>query len=198
MKTLCAFCGSNKGQTPVYEQASIALADEMLKNGLNLAYGGARVGLMGVLANRYLEKKGHAIGVMPKFLADVEIAHNDLGELHIVDTMHERKQLLSQLSDAFVMLPGGVGSLEEFFEVWTWMQLGLQVKPFAIYNIDGYFDLLIQFLDKSVEEGFVKAEHRAVVIISDDPVDLVHQLKTVELKVTPKWMDLEELAEASN
>lgn len=196
MKTLCAFCGSNKGQTPVYEQASIALADEMLKHDMNLAYGGARVGLMGVLANRYLEKNGHAIGVMPKFLADVEIAHTDLGELHIVDTMHERKQLLSQLSDAFVMLPGGVGSLEEFFEIWTWMQLGLQVKPFAIYNIDGYYDLLIQFLDKTVTEGFVKPEHRDVVIISDDPADLIHQMQTIQMKITPKWMDLEELADS--
>jgi uncharacterized protein (TIGR00730 family) len=176
MTSLCVFCGSNPGSRAEYSDAAERFGAELAKQGLTLVYGGGRVGLMGSVADAALRGGGHVIGVMPQHLVDREIAHRGLTQLHIVTTMHERKALMIELSDAFVLLPGGFGSWDEFCEAVTWHQLGLHTKSLGILNVLGYYDALITMTQHSVEEGFVRSTLFEAIAIDDDPSALVAQL----------------------
>ena len=167
MKRICVFAGSNSGASPEYLVAAAELGRTLAVRQLGLVYGGARVGLMGALADAALGGGAHVIGVMPEALVAKEVAHRGLSELRVVSSMHERKAMMADLADGFVALPGGLGTLEEFFEVLTWAQLGLHGKPCGLLDIDGYFDGLLKFLDHSVGEGFVKAEHRRMILTAE-------------------------------
>jgi len=169
LNRLCVFTGSSIGAQQEYIHAAETLAGLFCKSNIGLVYGGAKIGLMGKLADAMLQQDGEVIGVMPEFLAEKEIAHEDITELHLVESMHERKKLMNDFADGFIMLPGGMGTLEEFFEVLTWSQLGLHKKPFAILNVNHYFDALIKFLDHSVAEGFLKPMYRDMIVIETTP-----------------------------
>jgi uncharacterized protein (TIGR00730 family) len=175
-QSICVFCGSAASVSPEYVTATREFASAAVERGLRVVYGGASVGLMGVLADAVLALKGEVVGVIPGALVDREIAHRGLTELHIVGTMHERKAKMAQLADAFVALPGGLGTLEELFEVWTWAQLGLHTKPCGLLNSRRYYDPLIEFLNHARDEGFVRRELRAALVVDDDPNRLIDQL----------------------
>ncbi|HET9424371.1 MAG TPA: TIGR00730 family Rossman fold protein [Gemmatimonadaceae bacterium] len=166
--SLCVFCGSSVGSRPVFIGAAIALGKTLAEHGIRLVYGGGRVGLMGAIADATLQAGGEVIGVIPQHLVDREVAHQGLTELRIVQSMHDRKALMAELSEGFVALPGGIGTLEEFFEVWTWGQLGLHQKPYALLNVNGFYDPLVTFIDQLVEQKFVRLEHRRMLIIESD------------------------------
>lgn len=176
IKKLAIYCGSHIGISDDYRTGTENLADALSAANITLVYGGAKVGLMNVLADRMLQNGASVIGVMPKNLVDREIAHERLTKLEIVDTMHERKSRFYELADAFIMLPGGSGSLDEFFEIMTWAQLGMHGKPFGILNISGYFDKLLQFLDHAVLQGFLRPQHRNMMIVAKDANELMHGL----------------------
>ena len=159
MKKLCVFCGSASGKSPVYLEAARALGEMMAKNNVALVYGGATIGVMGALADAVLAHGGAVIGVMPKVLVDYEIAHKKLTELHVVDDMHTRKKMMYDRSDAFLTLPGGMGTLDEMFEILTWSQLKLHNKPCFVYNLNGFYDSLLEYLRHSHSEGFIRPEH---------------------------------------
>jgi uncharacterized protein (TIGR00730 family) len=165
---VCVFCGSSPGARPIYVQAARHLGQTLARRGLTLVYGGAKVGTMGQLAQAALNAGGHVIGVIPRALVEMEVAHTGLPELRVVESMHERKALMADLADAFIALPGGLGTIEEFFEVLCWSQLGLHVKPCGLLNVGGYYDRLTSFLDHSVEEQFVRATHRDLVLVEQD------------------------------
>lgn len=186
--SIAVFCGSSAGHDAIYSQLAIELADCLIQRDMTLVYGGATVGLMGILADRMLSQSGRVIGVMPQSLVDKEIAHHGLTKLYIVNSMHERKALISDISQAFVMLPGGAGSLDEFFEMYTWAQLGYHQKPCAILNVNHYYDDLLRFLDKTVEEGFVRAVHRNMVLVDDSPSGLLKQMDAYEAPTYTKWI----------
>ena len=189
MKRICVYCGSNPGRRPEYTQAAKALATTLSAHGIGLVYGGAKIGIMGVIADTMLENKGEVIGVMPQSLVDREVAHPGLTRLEVVPSMHERKAMMAELADGFIALPGGIGTLEEIFEVMTWAQLGFHQKPCALFNVEGYYDKMTAFLDQVVEEGFVKAEHRNLLMTQRDPEALIHAFKTYETPVaTTKWV----------
>jgi uncharacterized protein (TIGR00730 family) len=175
VKSVCVYCGSSFGSDPVYLEATQELARAFAGHGLRVVYGGASVGLMGALADATLEAGGEVVGVIPQQLVDREIAHQGLTELHIVQTMHQRKALMAELSDAFVALPGGIGTLEELIEIFTWDQLGLQHKPIAVLNTVGYYDGLAAFLDHAVEQGFHQPAQRAKLLLAADAADLLAQ-----------------------
>jgi uncharacterized protein (TIGR00730 family) len=166
---VCVYCGSSVGTDPVYLEATQALARTFTAEGIRVVYGGSSTGLMGALADATLEAGGEVVGVIPRQLVDREIAHTGLTELHVVSTMHERKALMAQLSDAFVALPGGIGTLEELIEIFTWSQLGLHDKPLGVLNVKGYYDGLGAFLDHAVEQGFQTAQQRARLVMAADP-----------------------------
>jgi uncharacterized protein (TIGR00730 family) len=180
LKRLCVFCGSSFGVNPAYVKAAIDLGNAIAKRNICLVYGGARVGLMGEIASTVIRAKGEVIGVIPKDLVEKEVAHNDLSDLRIVGTMHERKSLMAELSDGFIALPGGFGTMEEIFEAITWAQLSFHDKPCGFLNIKGYYNDLIKFLDHSVEENFIVPEHRAMIIIDDDPESLLDKFLNYE------------------
>lgn len=163
MKKLCIFCGSAEGKSPVYLEMARQLGEAMAKNNVALVYGGASIGVMGVIADAVLANGGAVIGVIPKTLVNYEIAHKDLTELHIVEDMHQRKKLMYDKSDAFLSLPGGMGTLDEMFEILTWSQLKLHSKPCFIYNFMGFYDSLLAYLKHSHQEGFIKAEHLSML-----------------------------------
>jgi uncharacterized protein (TIGR00730 family) len=173
---VCVFCGSSPGVRPAYLAAARELGEELAARGIGLVYGGASVGLMGGVADAVLAGGGEAIGVIPGRLVDRELAHAGLTELHVVETMHERKALMARLSDAFVVLPGGAGTLDEFFEALTWRQLGLHSKPLALLDVDGFFEPLLALADHLVEEGFVLAEFRAVLLVEREAATLLERL----------------------
>jgi uncharacterized protein (TIGR00730 family) len=173
VKAVCVYCGSSFGTDPAYLEATQTLARTFAKQGIRVVYGGAAVGLMGALADATLEAGGDVVGVIPRQLVDREIAHKGLTELHVVSTMHERKALMAELSDAFVALPGGIGTLEELIEVFTWSQLGLHSKPLGVLNVNGYYDGLGAFLDHAVEQGFQPAQQRAKLVMAADPDTLL-------------------------
>jgi uncharacterized protein (TIGR00730 family) len=177
MKRIGVFCGSRSGTRPEYAEAAKRVGASIAQHGYELVYGGAHVGLMGILANSALENGGRVIGVIPQKLVDVEIAHEGLSELHIVSTMHERKAMMAEYSDAFIALPGGFGTLEELFEIITWGQLGLHRKPFGILNIAGYYDSLISFFNYSEQEGFINHSERAVLYSDSEIEGLLAQLE---------------------
>jgi uncharacterized protein (TIGR00730 family) len=176
IRSICVFCGSSSGASAAYETAARAFALTLAQRGIRLVYGGASVGLMGTIADAALEAGGEVIGVMPRALVDREIAHRALSALHVVDTMHERKAMMADLSDAFVALPGGLGTLEELFEVWTWGMLGLHAKPYGLLDVDGYYTPLIRFLDHARDEGFVRPAQRALLVVDDDATRLIDKL----------------------
>ncbi|MGE4054441.1 MAG: TIGR00730 family Rossman fold protein, partial [Vicinamibacterales bacterium] len=188
MKRICVFAGSSVGARPQYGDAARALGRALTARGLGLVYGGARVGLMGLLADEVLAGGGEAIGVIPRALADREVAHNGLTALHLVGSMHERKALMSDLSDGFVAIPGGWGTLEEWFEVLTWVQLGLHQKPCGLLNVAGYFDGLLRFLDQMVTERFVRLEQSSLVIAATAPGELLDRMETQVMPVVEKWI----------
>jgi len=187
--SICVFCGSSPGGRPAYRDAADALGRALAVQGRTLVYGGGNVGLMGVVADGALAGAGRVIGVIPRHLVAHEVGHNGLAELRVVESMHERKQLMADLAEAFVLLPGGLGSLEEFFEVWTWGQLGLHRKPYGLLNVDGYFDPLLAFLDHAVAERFVRQEHRDLVQVDDDVERLLDRLDEYEPAALAKWID---------
>ena len=189
MKRICVFAGSSRGAREEYAQAAQQLARELVSRGCDVVYGGGKVGMMGVLADATLAAGGKVIGVIPKALLEKEVAHGGLTELRVVASMHERKAMMAELSDGFIALPGGLGTLEEFFEVLTWAQLGLHPKPCGLLNVSGYFDRLLEFLDLTVEERFVKSQHRALVITAASPTDLLEQIAAYRPPHVEKWID---------
>ena len=188
MKRVCVFCGSSVGAKAIYVDAAREMGRLIASKGIGLVYGGGDVGLMGVIADATLEAGGEVIGVIPRALADREIAHKGLTTLHIVDSMHTRKAMMAELADAFIAMPGGVGTFEEFFEAVTWTQLGLHRKPCGLLNVDGFYTPLVQFINHAVAEGFIRAVHRKVIVDDDDPAPLLEALSTVDLPDVPKWI----------
>jgi uncharacterized protein (TIGR00730 family) len=176
-RRVCVFCGSNIGLRPEYLGEAVSLGRLLGKAGLGLVYGGARVGLMGALADAALANGGEVIGVIPRSLAAVEVAHAGLSRLYVVDTMHERKALMAQEADAFVALPGGFGTLDEFFEILTWAQLGIHTKPCLMVNTGGYYDHLLSFLEVAIEEGFLKGENRAYIHVVGNAAEAVQRVQ---------------------
>ena len=170
---ICVFTGSRSGLRPEYAEAARRLGRELVARGYGLVYGGGNVGLMTVIADTVLELKGHVTGVIPNSLVSKEVAHFGLSDLRVVDSMHERKAVMAELSDGFIAMPGGIGTMEEFFEVLSWAQLGLHDKPCALLNIAGYYDPLIQFLDHAVSEDFIKPKHRALLVVASEPSRLL-------------------------
>lgn len=181
MKSLAVFCGSHAGRGEVYRAAAVRFAREVARREITLVYGGGNVGLMGAIADAALAEGGRVVGVLPRFLAARELGHPGLTELHLVDSMHERKARMASLSEAFVALPGGLGTLDELFEAWTWMQLGLQRKPCGLLAVGTYFDPLLAFLDRAVEEGFVPSSQRSDLKVSSDPAVLLAKLDSAVL-----------------
>ncbi|MCC5858243.1 MAG: TIGR00730 family Rossman fold protein [Ectothiorhodospiraceae bacterium] len=177
MERICVYCGSKRGNEPVYAEATRELGLLLGEQGLGLVYGGASVGLMGVLADAVLEAGGEVIGVIPRFLQDKEVAHHGVTQLHVVDGMHARKALMADLADAFIALPGGLGTLEELFEMLTWGQLDMHTKPCGALNVDDYYTPLARFLDRMVDAGFVRAEHRRLLTLDDSPEMLLRRLE---------------------
>ena len=194
MRRACIFCGSSPGARPQYTEATEDLGQLLVKNGITLVYGGASVGLMGRLADTVLSEGGEAIGVIPRALVEREIAHLGLTDLHVVDSMHERKTLMAELSDAFIALPGGLGTLDELFEIYTWAQLGMHRKPCGLLNVEGYYRHVADFLDHAVAERFVRDEHRDMLIVEEDAATMFERLQGFDAAaVTPKWIDREDI-----
>ena len=190
MKRVCVFCGSSPGARAAYAETTAELARLLAAENIGVVYGGARVGLMGTLADTALAEGGEVIGVIPQALVDKEIAHDGLSDLRVVDSMHERKALMAELSDAFIALPGGLGTLDELFEVWTWAQLGMHRKPCALLDVDDYWADLTAFLDRSVEERFVREQNRAMLLVDTEPGRLVERLRDFDPGgMAPKWID---------
>jgi uncharacterized protein (TIGR00730 family) len=188
IKTVSIYCGSSLGRNKAYLDNAIALGECLYENNLNLVYGGGNIGLMGTIANTVLQKGGKVTGVLPHFLNKKEVGNLDIAELILVNSMHERKQKISELSDAFIAMPGGFGTLEEVAEMLTWTQLGLSRKPIGLLNVEGYYDLLLAQFDHMVAEGFLKKENRGMVIDDSDPQKLLEKLFDFTPIPTPKWL----------
>ena len=189
---VCVFCGSNAGSDPAYVEAARGLGQLLAREGVALVYGGGSVGLMGELADAVLHAGGEAIGVIPHALWAREVGHRGLTDLHIVETMHERKAMMADLADAFIALPGGLGTLEEIFEIWTWAQLGLHAKPLGFLDVNGFFTPLMQFLDRAVRERFLKPPHRAIAFLDSDPERLLRRFDSWRPPKVEKWITREE------
>ena len=187
MNKICIFCGANFNGDTLLIEAIEQLAEVMVNQNITLIYGGGKVGIMGLVADAILNKGGKAEGVIPQFLMDKEIAHTGLTKLHVTASMHDRKQLMSDLCDGFITLPGGLGTMEEFFEVLTWLQLGLHNKPVAILNTNGYYDMLLLQLDVMVEQQFLKPMNRELVLSSTDPIELVDMMSKFNIQMDENW-----------
>ncbi|UOQ49315.1 TIGR00730 family Rossman fold protein [Gracilibacillus caseinilyticus] len=187
MKTVAVFCGASNGVDPMYIKESKNLGKQLAKNGIGLVYGGSNVGCMGAVADGVLEAGGIAIGVLPEKLMNYEIAHEKLTELHIVKTMHERKAMMADLADGFIALPGGTGTLEEWFEVFTWQQIGYHQKPCALLNINRYYDPLLTLFDHMVEQGFVKPAFKELIILESEAAQLLDRLKNNPPAPINRW-----------
>jgi uncharacterized protein (TIGR00730 family) len=193
VRRISVFCGSSPGARPAYGQAADELGRLLVEEGIGLVYGGGHVGLMGRLADAVLAEGGEAIGVLPEALVAKEIGHPGLSELRVVGSLHERKALMAELADGFVALPGGLGTVEELFEVYTWAQLGLHRKPCALLDVEGYYEGIARFLAHAVEERFLREDHRAMLIVDPDPRALLDRLRRFEpAAIVPKWIDREE------
>jgi uncharacterized protein (TIGR00730 family) len=188
IKRICVFCGSSPGAKSEYKEAAQLLGRLLAAENIGLVYGGAEVGLMGAIADAALQAGGEVIGVIPKHLVAKEVAHKSLTDLRVVDSMHERKALMAELSDGFIALPGGFGTFEELFEVVTWSQLGLHRKPTGLLNVLGYYDSLLQLLDQGVSEEFIRPGHRDLVLSSDDPHLLLQQMRDFHPPEIQKWI----------
>lgn len=190
--SICVFCGSSPGADPAFAEAAATLGRLVGEQGRRLVYGGGNVGLMGILADAALEHGAEVVGVIPRHLLAREVGHGGIGELRVVESMHERKQVMADLGDGFVVLPGGLGTMEEFFEVWTWGQLGLHRKPYGLLNVAAYFDGLLGFLDHGVAQRFIRPAHRALLLEDTDPSALLAALDAHEpLEATHRWLDRE-------
>lgn len=187
MNRLCVYCGSSPGTGDTYVSAAKVLGSLLVQQKIGLVYGGANMGIMGVLADTVLEGGGHVTGVIPHALHGKEVAHTGLTELHVVNSMHERKSLMAVMSDGFVAMPGGYGTLEEIIEVITWGQLGFHDKPCGLLNINGYFDHLLAFLDHSEAEGFLRAQHRRMLLVADTPLGLLGKVSNYQPPSVEKW-----------
>ena len=188
IQRLCVFCGSSSGNRLIYAEAAAQLGRDLAKSKIALVFGGGRVGLMGILADSVLSAGGQAIGVMPRALVEKEIAHTSLTEMHVVESKHQRKALMADLADAFLLLPGGFGSWEEFCEVLTWLQLGIHRKPCAILNVAGYYNGLLLLADHALAEGFVRPAHHKMVIVADHPRAALSQLASASIPSEVKWV----------
>lgn len=193
IKNICVYCGSSPGKNPAYSDAATSLAIALCNRGIGLVYGGGAIGVMGVIADAVLEAGGQAIGVIPKSLAVKEVAHDNLSELHVVASMHDRKAMMADLADGFIALPGGWGTLEEIFEMLTWAQLGFHDKPCGLLNIEGYYNGLIDFLENSFEQQFVSELYRPMLMKAQEPLALLDQFATYQAPKVRKWVGEDEL-----
>ncbi len=192
LSSICIYCGSSSGRTELYGATALAMAEALVSRNLRLIYGGAGIGIMGTVADQVLKLGGQAIGVIPKALAHKEVAHPNLTELHVTQSMHERKMLMAEMADGFIALPGGIGTLEELFEIWTWAQLGFHNKPCGLLNVAGYYDGLISFLDHVAAEQFVKPHHRAMLMVETDPQLLLGRYASYQPPAVKHWVDKDE------
>jgi uncharacterized protein (TIGR00730 family) len=192
LSSVCVFCGSNGGADPAYLAAAEAVGAGLAQRGIRIVYGGGRVGLMGALADSARAAGGEVVGVMPQALVDREIGHTGIDDLRVVDTMHERKALMVELSDAFVALPGGIGTLEELFEVYTWAQLGIHAKPLALLDVAGYYEPLAAFLDHAVAQRFLRAETRGMLAVADSIEGVLENFERWRPPAMHKWIDLDQ------
>jgi uncharacterized protein (TIGR00730 family) len=192
LSSLCVFCGSNPGAQVAYLEAAEAVGRGLAQRGLRVVYGGGKIGMMGAVADAARAEGGEVIGVIPQAIFDLEIGHTGLDDLRVVGSMHERKALMAELSDAFIALPGGIGTLEEVFEVYTWAQLGIHSKPLGLIDVAGYYEPLVAFLDHAVQERFLRPETRTMLAVSERLDDLLAQLETWEAVTVRKWIDLDQ------
>ena len=192
MKAICVYCGSSPGRLEVYASAARALGQALVERDLGLVYGGASIGLMGLIADTVLQLGGRAVGVIPQALARKEVVHRHLTELHVTRSMHERKTLMADLSGGFVAMPGGIGTFEEIFEIWTWAQLGIHAKPCGLLNVAGYYDALSTFLDHAAAEQFLKPPHRSLLMVEQEPQALLDRFASYQPPSVRKWLDADE------
>ncbi|HUP23889.1 MAG TPA: TIGR00730 family Rossman fold protein [Thermoanaerobaculia bacterium] len=190
--SICVFCGSHPGRLPAYAESARRLGERMAARGFALVYGGGKVGLMGILADAVLAGGGKVVGVIPEALLRREVGHGGVTELLVVDSMHERKALMAERSDAFVALPGGLGTFEELFEVWTWGALGIHAKPCGLLDVAGYYEWLVASLDHAVEEGFVRRGHRDILLVESDIDRLLDRLEEYEAPRVEQWLEVAE------
>ena len=188
-KRLCVFCGSSHGANSAYAEAAKNLGGELARRGIELVYGGGKVGLMGVIADAVLAGGGRVTGIIPESLMAKELGNKTIQDLRVVKTMHERKALMAELSDGFIAMPGGIGTFEEFFEIVTWAQLGFHTKPCALLNVNGFYDPLLQLLDHSIAEGFVKPKQRDLVLVEPDFRKVLDRMANHHVPHEPKWID---------
>jgi len=188
MKRLAVYCGASMGSDPAFAATARALGEHMAAEGIGLVYGGGRLGLMGVVADAVMQNGGEAYGVIPQALIDLEVAHTDLTQLHIVTTMHERKAMMTELTDAFVAIPGGIGTLDELFEAWSWNALGYHAKPFALLNVHGFWDRMISFLDHVAAVGFMSPSRRAQLLIAETIPETIAKLDAAVGGAEPKMV----------
>lgn len=189
LANICVYCGSSPGRVDTYAASARELAATLVARDIGLVYGGASVGIMGLLADAVMAEGGRVIGVIPESLVQKEVAHHGLSELRITQSMHERKMLMADLSDGFIALPGGIGTLEEIFEIWTWAQLGLHAKPCGLLNVAGYYDTLSEFLDHTVAEAFLQPSHRAMLHVESAPGRLLDRFAGYTAPAMTKWVD---------
>lgn len=189
MKAVCVFCGSSSGATPVYRDAATTLGQEIARRGLRLVYGGGKVGLMGALADAVLEAGGEVVGVIPQSLVDKEVAHLGVSELVVVGTMHDRKARMADMADAFIAMPGGYGTFEEFCEVLTWTQLAVHDKPCGLLNVDGFYNPLLELFDRAMTDRFLRPEHRALVLTAETATGVLDGLAGWKPVKIEKWID---------
>ena len=193
LSTICVYCGSNAGANPAYLESAQSVGRDLAERGIRIVYGGARVGMMGALADAAREAGGEVVGVMPRQMIDREIGHTGIDDLRVVGSMHERKALMVELSDAFMALPGGIGTLDELFEAYTWAQLGIHAKPLGILDVDDYYAHLVAFLDHAVVERFLRPETRDLLVVADDLDALLYELRVWEPATVSKWIDLDDV-----
>ena len=190
---VCVFCGSNNGGRESYTHSARALGAALVERGFGLVYGGGKVGLMGILADAVLENNGEVIGVIPGALLAKEVEHRGLTKLHVVATMHERKALMAELAGSFIAMPGGLGTFDELFEIFTWAQLGLHAKPIGALNVDGYFDPLLALIKHATAEGFIRSEHERLLLTAAEPRDLLDRFARFQPAHLPKWIDRDQI-----
>ena len=188
LRTVCVFCAANPGVHDAYAAQARAMGRYLAESGRRVVYGGGRTGLMGALAAGALDAGGEVVGIMPRHLVEREVAHTGLTTLHVVESMHERKALLAELSDGFLAMPGGLGTMEELFEIWTWGQLGLHRKPYGLLEVNGFFAPLLAFLDHAVDEGFIARANRDLLVVDTDPAALVARMEAAEPPRVARWM----------
>ncbi|MCU0389558.1 MAG: TIGR00730 family Rossman fold protein [Thermoflexibacter sp.] len=193
MKNICVFCGSAVGKNPLYKQTAQDLGLLLVKKQIRMIYGGGKVGLMGIIADTVMQNGGKVVGVIPQFLIEMEVAHSRLSEQIMVKTMHERKKRMTDMAQGFIIMAGGIGTMDEFFEILTWAQLGLHSKPIGLLNTNGFFDKLLAYIDFSVEEGFIKPQSRQMILVDDNPEMLLDKMDKYEGGQVKKWLTKQQL-----